>query len=687
MKKWWNSYLLVAFALAAAIFIRFQGLGDPYIKAFDPYYFWRVAHGIWEKGYWQANDSLRYWPFGWESKDLAPFLPYGMVYLGRLAGDLKAGVKFYPALFGVLSILAFALLGKKLKAGGLSALILAVMPAYIFRTTQGFADKEPAAFFLGFLAWFFLISSLQKKSLIDAVYAGIAAGLLSTIWGGKILFVLSTVPLFLMLIYREKVDETVDVSVFYAIYVLMHLFVPRYAQFYRDPYSIFILGLAGFGFLFKFVYASGLFERIEKKRELALGLGIVLFIAGSAILFGDPLYIVKVVYNRAISPMEPVKTIGHFQTVAENQRPSWTWSLKQNVFFREMGLFFFVAVIGGLWAYFKGENVDDWLVGSISIFAIYTGFSAIRLFVFAAPGIALASAYTFRKLLEQKDVAVAGSAYLFLAISFFLLYPYVAATTQGVAGSSMTPTWFENLKWMEFNIPPEEPVVTWWDYGYWIQTVGNRTTLGDGGNMAPGQVLNWYTGHFFATDDYANATAWVRDWNLTYFTVDYAMVPKYWAYSTLGGISDVIGVLRLYNQQIYSPQFGFISVYTGLLNTPSGQMPVAVAPVYIKDRLYPIIGNITSRGIAWWGTAREFAVINAKNVIACPPEGYCTADALPNYPLLNYSVVFSGGGAAFIGDHQAMHSTFARLWFFNGYNTDFKLVLNNGETKTFRFEG
>jgi len=80
-------------------------------------------------------------------------------------------------------------------------------------------------------------------------------------------------------------------------------------------------------------------------------------------------------------------------------------------------------------------------------------------------------------------------------------------------------------------------------------------------------------------------------------------------------------------------------------------------------------------------------VINAKNVIACPPEGYCTADALPNYPLLNYSVVFSGGGAAFIGDHQAMHSTFARLWFFNGYNTDFKLVLNNGETKTFRFEG
>ena len=319
-------------------------------------------------------------------------------------------------------------------------------------------------------------------------------------------------------------------------------------------------------------------------------------------------------------------------------------------------------------------------------------FFSYKAFFPASIGIALGSAYGIKKLVEHKDKIIAGSGYLFLALSLFLIYPYTASSVLGLKGSSMTPTWYENLKWMAFNIPKNEPVVTWWDYGYWIQTVAHRITLGDGGNLAPGQKLNWYTGHFFATDDYKNATDWAKSWNLKYFTIDYAMIPKYWAYSTLGGISDTIGMFNLYNQPVYT-EFGFLRIYLGslpikrynsLLKTyEKAYIPVAISLVNIGNKIYPLIGNLTSRGIMWWGVAREFAIVQNENLLICPPEGYCIAEPLGKYPLLNYSVVMYGN-RLFAGDHQSMHSTFARLWFFNGYGTDFEILLNNGECKTFR---
>jgi len=693
MKRWWDSYLLVAAALTLAIFIRLQGLDNTYIKAFDPYFFWRVAEGIWEKGYWAGPDPLRYYPYGWNSTELAPFLPYGMVYLGKIAGDLKAAVKFYPAFFGILSILAMAFLGRELGMSGLSSLLLAVFPAYMYRTAQGFADKEPAAFFLGLLSWFFLLRAIKRESVLDAIYGGISAGLIATIWGGKIIFVLSLAPLFLLLFLREESDKLLHIGIYYTSYVLLHLFVPRYARFWLDPYSLFIFALGISGITVYFLYRIEKLKQIENKQYIIAGIVLLFLFLFSLLFFHDPFLIIRRVYEKAMSPTLPTGRITHYHTVAENQRPTWTWNLKSNQFYQQFGLFFFIAVAISL-LLLGSRKYEDLFVASVTLFAVYQSFSAIRLFSPASLGIALGSAYGIKKLLEHRDKVVAGTGYLLLFLSLYLLYPYAAGSAAALRGTSMTPTWFENLKWMAFNIPENEPVVTWWDYGYWIQTVAHRITLGDGGNLAPGQVLNWYTGHFFATDDYENATNWAKSWNLTYFTVDYAMIPKYWAYSTLGGISDVIGSFTLYQQPIYS-EFGFVNIYVGYLpveiyNSLLGirerrQIPVAIAPVTVGGKLYPMVGNITGNGVRWWGVAREFAVIRNDNIAMCPPEGYCQAEPLGRYPLLNYSVVFYGN-QVFAGDHQAMHSIFARLWFFHGYGTDFKLLLNNGECKTFKAE-
>jgi dolichyl-diphosphooligosaccharide--protein glycosyltransferase len=42
-----------------------------------------------------------------------------------------------------------------------------------------------------------------------------------------------------------------------------------------------------------------------------------------------------------------------------------------------------------------------------------------------------------------------------------------------------TDDWIETLDWMSKNTPADSVVTAWWDYGYWITTLGNRTSIAD----------------------------------------------------------------------------------------------------------------------------------------------------------------------------------------------------------------
>lgn len=793
--KFWNSSILVGIAIAIMIYTRFYGLGEPYIKAFDPYLFWRVSEGIWETGSWEGTDNLRYYPYGWESPELAPAVPYTLVYLGKLAGNLKAAVKFYPAFFGLLSIISMALLGRKFGVSGISALFLSIIPAYMYRTSQGFADKEPLAFFLGLLGWYFIAEALDKKTWLPAVYSGISMGMISAVWGGKLLFAMSLAPLLVVLALKEETKKVAQISVSLIIYVLMHAFVPRYSLFYKDPISLGILGMSIFGLGLHSLYKIKFLEKFGKKRFLiAVGIGAVFAMIASLLIFGDALFIV----NRFVSTYQSPFTTGkvtHSQTVAENQKTSWSWNLLGNSFWTQLGSFFFLA-LGVLifpilqkayeLATKKGAEAPDYvyagalvitiiyliinfqpqtpillfllslpklidtkkpveggwktiMIISLVVFSIYSGFSSVRLFVFTSVGVALGAAYFAKMIIKNRYklfetasfwgtilIALLWMSYskyviplstlnfliltalcggviyismknrkfsslitgtLLIIFTLWQIYPYSVSHAKSLGGASLTTTWFENAKWMQFNVPAGEPVVTWWDYGYWIQTLGNTTSLGDGGNVGPGGKLNWYTGHFFANDDVTNTTAWVEDWNLTYFTIDYAMLPKYWAYSTLGGMSNVLNQMSpAQNQEggyVHATEFGLIEIYTGYSDDYG---PVAIGEVMLETGPVYIVGNLINNQISrWFGFVDEFAHF-ASNMMVCEPIGYCKSQIFGNLERLNQSIIVYPRQIAILGDQVSMHSTFTRLWFFNGLNTDYRMLLNNGETKTFIYD-
>jgi dolichyl-diphosphooligosaccharide--protein glycosyltransferase len=46
-----------------------------------------------------------------------------------------------------------------------------------------------------------------------------------------------------------------------------------------------------------------------------------------------------------------------------------------------------------------------------------------------------------------------------------------------------TDDWPNALNWIKSNTPKDSVVAAWWDYGYWIQTLGDRTTLADNATL------------------------------------------------------------------------------------------------------------------------------------------------------------------------------------------------------------
>ena len=49
----------------------------------------------------------------------------------------------------------------------------------------------------------------------------------------------------------------------------------------------------------------------------------------------------------------------------------------------------------------------------------------------------------------------------------------------GATHSPATNDWLETLEWIKLNTPENAVIASWWDYGYWIQTMGERASLSD----------------------------------------------------------------------------------------------------------------------------------------------------------------------------------------------------------------
>ncbi|KYH41389.1 MAG: hypothetical protein AYL32_005900 [Candidatus Bathyarchaeota archaeon B26-2] len=441
----------------------------------------------------------------------------------------------FPVIMGTISCLAIYFLGKDIggEAVGLfSALFLALNPAYIGRTSLGFFDDETVGIFGIILFFIFFLRAVEeettlKKSLLYSVASGLFLGYITASWGAARYPIAMTVlfTFVLLLMRRYSTRLLISYSVTFGITLFICANVPNLGFRFLREASI----LPAYG-VFLIMCVLEAYNRMKtwKLKVLCSGGIIAIAVVGFALLW--TMGYVKPLGAKFISTLNPFLRTSYplFESVAEHKPSAWAtfyYDLGIGVLFLPLGIFFAVQM---------GTRRGIFLI-IYGLTAIYFASTMIRLTLILAPAVSLLWALAivrlarpFIVLLKEKTLPTkrrarfrarlgkefSGAAliviFMLLLFNFvigtdFMLGPRaqgprvfsqayspvtIASASLPVKPSSTVTDWFEALTWIREELPPSPPygptvIASWWDYGYWITAIGNKTSLADN------QTFNW----------------------------------------------------------------------------------------------------------------------------------------------------------------------------------------------------
>jgi asparagine N-glycosylation enzyme membrane subunit Stt3 len=110
-------------------------------------------------------------------------------------------------------------------------------------------------------------------------------------------------------------------------------------------------------------------------------------------------------------------------------------------------------------------------------------------------------------------------------------------TAKSFGPSAYTQQWQQAMSWVRDNTPSDAVFAHWWDYGYWLQSIGKRATVLDGGNSYG--YWNHLMGRLVLTGNSSESMfQYLGAHKVTHLLIDSTDIGKYGAYSSIGsGVS------------------------------------------------------------------------------------------------------------------------------------------------------
>ena len=438
----------------------------------------------------------------------------------------------FPVIIGSLTTVAIFAVVRTIggtTAGLDAALLFSVSVPIILRGFIGWFKSEPLGLFLGLFAVYLCISGIKsgynKLSLIRIAGAGILTALSINAWGGSEFFLIILGMFFLVLpFFRNDKKFIVYAAVIFIFSMNIVLSQLDPASFHADiinsalkpgPLGIFMAGVL------LFVTICALIQKIKQNFKTSYGLIILGSLA--AIGFSAASIIGKIPslrYQTAANPFL-VATDPLTDSIAEHG-----FTTLEISFFYHSILMIFAAV--GIWLIFQNRiNKSVHIKNEMAVFALITGIAGlyfsstfVRLELFAAISIIILASNGISILISQiftaQNTAKSITKISFVAcIVILLVIPvglplndnWVRNTSVAPAilyGGSylLAPTndWPDAMLWLKTNTPADAKILSWWDYGYWIQTLGDRTTYADNATL-DSQIIKKTAKMFYTSPD------------------------------------------------------------------------------------------------------------------------------------------------------------------------------------------
>lgn len=491
-----------------------------YINEFDPYFQYistnYIVKSFDQKGfagifdYFNWIDKMAWYP---EGRDIASTSFSGLHYLGAFLylffrNILQINISLYdflvllPVVVGGFISLATYLLGKKIGGDGVgifAGLLSTLSPPLISRNSFGWWDTEPLAYLFGILTFILFLEVVGKertsiKSLSAASIAGILLGLSMTIWGGAMYFVgtlgiLILIALFFTKSYKSFFEHILVLTVFNLLISMM----------FKKPGYMVIVNPAN---LVIYIGIASCFLLMLKEKNMTIGIKDKVYSILTAIMIGLALVSFGAVggltqrYLSVIFPFE-ISQEPIVESVAEHASST---AVEYFTFFSIM-IFF-----GGFSIYYVIKNVEFkrfsaiiftitalYFAASFGRLMIYLTFSltilsGIGILVIVRALFAQSSKYTFKR----KGLEITNTNFKLIFITFILIIMLfncsiwiryadqpVSILNGSTAFKVVSNDWIDALSYIRERIPEDAVIISWWDYGYWIRVIGNRTTLVD----------------------------------------------------------------------------------------------------------------------------------------------------------------------------------------------------------------
>ncbi|CAG4920668.1 dolichyl-diphosphooligosaccharide--protein glycosyltransferase subunit STT3A [Colias croceus] len=516
---------ILSFATRLFSVLRFESV----IHEFDPYFNYRTTRYLTEEGFYNFHnwfDDRAWYPLGriiggtiYPGLMVTSATLYNIMQFLNITIDIRNVCVFLAPFFSSLTTIVTYLLTKELKgegAGLVAASMIAIVPGYISRSVAGSYDNEGIAIFCMLLTYYFWIKAVNTGTILWATMTALAYFYMVSSWGGYV-FLINLIPLHvlaLILLGRFSARVYVAYSTLYCVGTILSMQI-SFVGFQPVQSSEHMLALGTFGLCQLYAFTDYLRSRLSPQNFEVLFkalLTTLLATLGTAVVVLTVTGKISPWTGRFYSLLDPSYAKNHIPIIAsvsEHQPTSWSsfyFDLQVLVFLFPAGLYFcftrltdaniFIILYGVLSIYFAGVMVRLMLVLA-PVMCIVSGIAASSLLSLHVKDIEpKVEKHDKKKKHENNLVFRSEVGGVFVCVLGCLLVSYVFHCTWVTSEAYSSPSivlsarahdgariifddFREAYTWLKMNTPQDAKVMSWWDYGYQITAMANRTVIVD----------------------------------------------------------------------------------------------------------------------------------------------------------------------------------------------------------------
>jgi len=559
--------LIGVLALFVRLFsvLRFESV----IHEFDPYFNFRSTKYLVNEGFYNFHnwfDEFSWYPLGRiTGGTVYPGLMVTAAFFFHLLNFFNITVAIrnvcvlLAPFFAAKTTFALYLFTREMKdqsAGLVAAAFIAIVPGYISRSVAGSFDNEGIAIFALVLTFFLWVKSVNTGSLFWGALCALGYFYMVSAWGGYV-FIINLIPIHvLVLLVTGRFSSRLYVA-YNSMYVLGTLlsmqvtfvgFQPVQSSEHMGALGVF--GLIQIYCAINWVRSLLPPDYFQAFFRLAVIFGVSFLGVGAVV--GLITGYISPWTGRFYALLDPTYAKEHIPIIASvSEHQPTTWS---SFFFDLHALVFLMPV--GLYFSFKHLN-DANIFGIIyGILSVYFAGVMVRLMLVLAPVACALSAIGLSSTLRtymgwlrpskkskrdinfavQKEVALVIIAGITILLVFYTHHcvwvtseayssPSIVLAAKQPDGSRIIFDDFrEAYYWLRYNTVPDARVMSWWDYGYQISAMANRTILVDNNTWNNSHIAE--VGKAFASSE-ENAYQIMRKMDVDYILIIFGGLTGY----------------------------------------------------------------------------------------------------------------------------------------------------------------